>query len=429
MASRIARTVQRSTLVRRSSEWGDSSIPPNSSIGAFGSTVVGGWAAISIVLSCVKALFDDFLIPQFMAYTGDPMGARRPLPEQPLIVTDPFGPDIPVGLGMAQLVISRAMRGNYYCAIADTDPLGYATLLTILDPDRADAIRDPRNPVTGVKVLKVNNATGGQEILQPDEFIHGQGLTMPGQLNGIDILTAQRYAIQAVGAVEQFGADFFRSGGSPSGVLQVPGNMSRKNLAIMGRQWDAAHTGGGKAHRPAILTNNATWQQLSVSPENAQFLETRRFNREEICGLFGVPLQRVQAIVENASQGGARGIESIDEGYVAHTLLAIGSSIEDVWNRLIPNGAKPTFTGFDWRQFLRVSAMQRAQIAASHRLGGIRTRDEIRAEEGWGPLPDGKGSDPDEPLNSNKGPSDAPIAMPEAAPGEPDTMPAPTEGP
>jgi hypothetical protein len=81
------------------------------------------------------------------------------------------------------------------------------------------------------------------------------------------------------------------------------------------------------------MFGGATWTALSVTPENAQFLETRQFMREEICGIFNVPLQRIQAIIDNASQGGGKGLDAIDAGYVKHGLLPIGNAIERAWNR------------------------------------------------------------------------------------------------
>jgi HK97 family phage prohead protease len=84
------------------------------------------------------------------------------------------------------------------------------------------------------------------------------------------------------------------------------------------------------------MFGDATWTPMTVSPENAQFLETRRYMREEICGLYGVPLQRIQAIVDNASQGGGKGLDAIDAGYVKHGLLPAVSPIERAWSRLLP---------------------------------------------------------------------------------------------
>src|SRR5690242_17398945 len=101
----------------RSAEWGDSSIPPNSASSAAGAGATSAYGgesaalAISTVLACVKALSDDIQTLPFVAYQGKRFGgARVPLATQPLIMTEPFGPDIEPAEGIGQLVVSKAMR-------------------------------------------------------------------------------------------------------------------------------------------------------------------------------------------------------------------------------------------------------------------------------------------------------------------------------
>jgi HK97 family phage portal protein len=169
--------------------------------------------------------------------------------------------------------------------------------------------------------------------------------------------------------------------------------------------WEASHSGIANQHRPAVMFGGAKWEPLTVTPENAQFLETRRFLREELCGLYGVPLQRIQAIVDNASQGGGKGLDAIDAQYVRHGLMPTHHGIEEAWNKLIPGGER-SWTAFDYDEFLRANAEVRAAVAQSHRVTGIRTIDEIRGTDyGMEPLPDGQGSDPFVPLNSNASPA------------------------
>lgn len=392
----LSRAVNNARAMMRAQEFGDSSIPPNSA--APFSTMPGGMEAaalgISTVLSCVKALHDDVTSMPFAAYQGSKLGAHEPLAVQPHIVVEPFGPDLEVAAGMGQIVVSRAMRGNAYLFVTRVNAHGLPDQLAVLHPD---AVHPTRRD--GRKVFKI-----GSEIYGTDEIKHITGMMPPGSVAGVDVLTAQRVNLDLAWKVAKYADGFFGSGGSPSGVITVPGSGDRRKAREIKEAWEAGHGGVNNAHRPAVLFGGATWDALSVTPENAQFLATRAFLREEICGLFSVPLQRIQAITENASQGGGKGLDAIDAGYAKHGLLPFASGIESVWNSMIP-GADRTWTAFDLDVFLRASAEVRATVAQSHRVGAIRTIDEIRANEGWAPLPDGKGTDPFTPLNSNTSPT------------------------
>jgi HK97 family phage portal protein len=399
----LSRAVRNARAMMRSAEFGDSSIPPNSAMpslrtgqGGIESAALG----ISTVLSCVKALYDDVTRA---AVRGLHRAARRG-PEadaeiQPPIIAEPFGPDLEPGAGFGQLTVSRAMRGNAYFFVSMVNPrTGLPDQGIVLHPDAVKTMRKD-----GRKVHRIGGETylpfrrDGGDL---ERIVHIPGLMMPGSVEGLDILTIERMNLDLTDKVLKYAHGFFGGGGSPSGVVSVPGPGDRRKAREVADQWEAAHGGVTNAHRPAVMFGGATWEQLSVTPENAQFLATRAYQREEVCGLFGVPLMRIQAIVDNASQGGGKGLDAMDAGYVKHGLLPIGNAIEAAWNKLIP-GDQGSWTGFDYDEFLRANAEVRATVASQHRVGGIRTIDEIRAPEGWEPLPDGKGSDPFSPLNSN----------------------------
>lgn len=396
----LSRAVRNARAMMRAGEWGDSSIPPNSANGL--SSSGGGQAgiealslSISTVLACVKALSDDLSSIPFHAYSGDRFGPRAPLAEQPLIVTEPFGPDLDAASGRGQLVVSTAMRGNGYGFYTHWDE---RTLLPdqmlILHPDAVKTTR--RN---GRKMHKI-----GHDWYGTDEVLHVTGMMLPNAVAGVDVLTQQRLVWEMALSVTQYGTGFFGNGGSPSGVIEHPGSGDRRKAREVKEAWEDSHAGVHNAHRPAVLFGGAKWNAMSVSPENAQFLDTRRFTREEICGIFGVPLQRVQAIVDNASQGGGAGMNTIDGSYAKHTLLPLATSFEAAWNPLIP-GEQRSWSLFDLDAFLRADAKTRADIRQINRVTAVRTPDEERADEGWAPLPDGQGSNPGTPLNSNASPT------------------------
>jgi HK97 family phage portal protein len=395
----LNRAVKNAAAMFRAQEWGDSSIPPNSMSDSIGTLAGSGGEAsalaIGTVLSCVKALHDDFKVLSFAAYEGDKNGPREPIPVQPPIVTEPFGPDLEPTAGFGQLVVSDVMRGNAYGFVVSADRLGMPTQLVILHPDKVK----PRRDNNGRKYFQI-----GSDKFSTDEIKHITGLMLPGAVTGVDILTYQRITHDLAWKVNAYADGFFGNSAMPAGVISVPGSGDRKKAREVKEGWENNHAGIPNAHRPAVLFGGATWTAMTVSPENAQFLQTRRFLREEICGIYNVPLHRIQAITENASQGGGKGLDAIDAGYVKHGMLPLANDFEAVWDKMIPGG-QGTFTKFNFDEFLRASAEIRAQVAQIHRVTGVRTSDEIRGDEGWAPLPNGAGSNPLQPLNSNASPT------------------------
>ena len=379
--------------------FGDSSIMPNSvmmGMGASGLVMTeAGALGISTVLNCVRVLFDDMKILPFRAYSGSRDGARVPIAYQPQIVAEPWGPDIPAHLGFAMLMASVKLRGAGYVQVVDTDRHGYPILLEPLHPD----LVTPRR-VNGAKRYVVKNLNGSQDEYGPDVVKQINGVMMPGALHGLDPVSYQRVMLGEAADVAQYGANFFKNGGSPGGVISVPGAGDRRKAREVKDVWESGHSGVVNSHRPAVLFGGATWTPLSMSNENAQFLGTRSFLREDICGWFGVPLQRIQAIVQHASQGGGKGLDTIDQGYATHTLLPVCVDIETVFTPMIPGKAR-TWAGFDFNGLLRASTMERAQIAQIHRLTGVRNRNEIRADEGWAPIEGPDGADYNLPFNTN----------------------------
>lgn len=391
--------------------FGDYSILPNSQV--TGQTPMGpnsivneqSALAISTVFNCVKVLSQDIAILPFRAMQGQRGGYHEPIAAQPQIVVDPFGPDIPLEVGLSQLVVSLSLRGNAYLFITQRDRMGFPTGLMILHPDHVRVQLDKK---TNAKYYEIQG-----NRYETDQVVHLIGMSTPGSLIGLDPISYARQTLMGAMSRVQFANSLFTNGGQPAGVIQVPGPGDRKKARQVKEAWESSHSGLMNAHRPAVLFGDAKWQPLGLEPEAMQFLATRQFDREEIAGLFGVPLHRIQAIADHASAGGGKGLDSMEQGYATHTLAPITKVVEGAWNRMIPGGYG-TFTEFDFSGLLRASALERAQIAQIDRIIGRRNRDELRAEEGWAPIGGPDGTDYNIPLNSNT--SVPPLADPNAAP-------------
>jgi HK97 family phage portal protein len=249
------------------------------------------------------------------------------------------------------------------------------------------------------KVFRIN----GTDYPKQD-FVHLKGAMLPGSVDGLDPVTYQRVTLGLAASMDQFSANLFTNGAVLSGVVEATGasgdtGVDRKRARDIAMQFEARHAGVANAHKVGVLFD-ATWKPLAISPENAQFLASKAFVREEIAGWFGVPLQRLMVITKNASQGGGKGLDSIDQGYATHTLLPLARQIESEWDRMVPGGFG-TWTEFDFSGLLRASALERAQIQNLRRVAATATVNENRQDEGLPALSDPRADDPFMPLNSN----------------------------
>jgi HK97 family phage portal protein len=215
---------------------------------------------------------------------------------------------------------------------------------------------------------------------------------MPGSLRGLDPISFQRILWGEAADLAQYGANYFRNGSNQSGVISVPGPGSRRRAREVRDMWEASHSGVFNAHRPAVLFGGAQWLPMSITNENAQWLGTRAFLREEICGWFGVPLSRLQISQEKGSQGGAQGMSTKNVEYAENTLLPFATAVEDLWDTFIPGGQR-TWTMFNMNTIMRADPETRARVAQTHRLIKVRNSNEIRSEEGWEPYSGGEDYD------------------------------------
>jgi len=119
-------------------------------------------------------------------------------------------------------------------------------------------------------------------------MLHLLGLSYDG-LSGYSPLYLQRETFALHLASQRYGASFFRNGARPAGIIKFPNKLSPEAKEGLRRSWDSFHSGAGNAGRVAILEGGLEFQKLQLDPEEAQFLQTQRYSREEIASIFRVP--------------------------------------------------------------------------------------------------------------------------------------------
>jgi HK97 family phage portal protein len=209
-----------------------------------------------------------------------------------------------------------------------------------------------------------------------------------GGLRGMSPIEAARQSIGLGLVAEKFGARFFGRGQQPSGVIQMPPSdpvRTREFIAITKENWQRDHGGSDRSHLPGILTGGAEWKPMSITPEEAQFLQTRAFQVEDIATRFyGIPAYLV-GLTEKQTSWGA-GVEQQSIGLYRFTLRDHISRFEAAMSTLVPSGR---FVRLNPAALLEADAKTQAEILQMELQNGVTTRNEWRALGDKAPLPGG----------------------------------------
>jgi len=270
---------------------------------------------------------------------------------------------------------------------------------------------------------------GHPAILEPADVLHVPALGW----NGLVGLSPVRLAREAVGlgqAAEAFGSGFFGNGARPGGVLSVNQALDPKARAKIAEAWEAAHQGVERAGRVAVLGLGASFTATTIPPEDAQFLETRRFQVSEVARIFRVP-PHMLADLERATFSN---IEHLGLEFVMHSLRPWLVRWEQEINRKLfgTSGTAGLYAEHAVDGLLRGDQASRFAAYAVGRQWGWLSADDVRELENLAPLPDGAGAVYLTPLNMvpvvGRAWSPAQVTPTEAEP-EPTPEPAPDAGP
>lgn len=180
------------------------------------------------------------------------------------------------------------LRGNAYAKIV-RDGAGQVAALRPLHPDRVSPFRSGDRVTYSVQ----DEGASANEVLTQDQVLHIRGLGPDGLL-GYSPITLARNSIGLSMATENHGAKLFSNGARPSGVLETIGNLTDAQLLALRSHWERIHSGPENAGKMAILNGGMKYTGVSMSNEDAQFLETRKFQIPEIARIFRVPLHKIQ---------------------------------------------------------------------------------------------------------------------------------------
>ena len=272
--------------------------------------------------------------------------------------------------------------GNAY-ALVQRDPSGRVTALY---PLRADCMAVDRSAADSNR-LRYTYQVGGeikrQWIYDGDRppIHHWRWDALDG-VNGRSRVRLARESLGVTKAAEEFGARWFGGGSRPSGVLQTDAKLTPDGAKRMRDEWERLHQGVEQSARIAVLEQGLKWTPMTVPPDDAQFLETRRFQLEEIAGRwFGIPPHMVGHTTTSTSWG--TGIESQKNGFVTFTVEPYYEAItqwvsKDLMGRVEFERYEAKF---DTNKILRGDLSTRIQAYSTGLNARIWTVNEVRKKE------------------------------------------------
>ena len=302
---------------------------------------------------------------------------------------------------LGQVSVSLLADGNAYVLVTWNG--GAIDDLVVLDPALVEV------PSRGVYVVNGTTLQGVSKFTPraPVEVLHLRGMTTPGSLVGMSPIAATAETLGINLAAQRYGASFFANDGTPGGIVEVPetAKLSPIGQKALRDSWRELFGGPDRAKSIAVLVEGAKFKALQVSPNEAQFLETRKFGVQEVARIYGIPPHLISDTTNTTGWG--TGMAEQNTAYVIHTLrpwlerieagLTLLAQLEVEAAKASP-GPSQVYINLEEEALLRGATTERWDNHRKNVGSGVRTADEVRREEGLAPLPDGLGAVPWIPL-------------------------------
>lgn len=330
------------------------------------------------VLACVRVLAESIASLPCIVYerVGEEERKRATgLPLYRLLHNSP-NPRMTAFGFFEQAMAHLTLWGNFYCEI-EWSNAGRPLALWPLRPDVMQVAvgGDGRRQYTY-----------GSEELAAGKVLHLMGLSVDG-VTGASLIRLAREAVGLGLATQEFGATVFKNGAVPGIVLRHPGELGPEGHTNLRREWNEMHSGLENSHKVAILEEGMSIDKLGIPPEDAQFLETRRFQVEEIARIFRVPLHKLADLTHATfSNIEHQGIE-----FTQDTVRPWAVRIEqEIAKQLMtPDEQDRYYAEFLLTALLRGDTPSRYQAYATGRQWGWLSSNDIRRLENMDPVTGG----------------------------------------
>lgn len=363
----------------------------------FGSTTSGkavnerSAMQMTAVYACVRILSESIACLPVHLYQYKESGSKEKALSHPLykILHDEPNPEMTSFVFRETLMTHLLLYGNAYAQIIRNGK-GQVIGLYPLMPNRMTVDRDEHGHLYYQYQMQESDAQtmkAGTVTLRPSDVLHVPGLGFDG-LVGYSPIAMAKNAIGLSIATEEYGAKFFANGATPGGLLEFPGTV--KNPDAIRESWNKGLS-GSNSHKIAILEEGMHYTPISISPNEAQFLETRKFQIDEIARIFRVPPHMVGDLEKSSFSN----IEQQSLEYVKYTLEPWIVRWEQALNRALLSDSEKAayFVKFNVDGLLRGDYQSRMNGYATARQNGWMSANDIRELENLDRIPAELGGD------------------------------------
>ena len=343
------------------------------------------------VYACVRILAEAVASLPLHVYEYQDDGGKKLVHDHPLyyLLHDEPNPEMTSFVFRETLMSHLLIWGNAYAQII-RDGAGRVLGLYPLLPDKMDVQRDDRGNIYYVYSRNSDENPMFKEYgdirMKAEDVLHIPGLGFDG-LIGYSPIAMAKNAVGMTLACEEYGASFFANGANPGGVLEHPGVL--KDPSKMRESWNSVYRGVNNAHKIAVLEEGMKYQQIGIPPEEAQFLETRKFQINEIARLYRIPPHMIGDLDKSSFSN----IEQQSLEFVKYTLDPWVIRWEQSLQRslLLPGEKGKYFIKLNVDGLLRGDYQSRMNGYAVGRQNGWFSANDIREMENMNPIPDEQG--------------------------------------
>lgn len=344
------------------------------------------------VYACVRILAEAIASLPIHVYRHTDEGEEQDVNHQLYyLLHDEPNPDMTSFVFRETLMSHLLIWGNAYAQII-RDGRGQVLALYPLLPDRVSVKRDDKGELYYVyqrsEEDNPNFKNKGNIILKNSEVLHVPGLGFDG-LIGYSPIAMAKNAVGMTLATEEYGASFFANGANPGGVLEHPGIL--KDPSKVRESWNQVYQGTNNSHKVAVLEEGMSYKTIGIPPNEAQFLETRKFQINEIARLYRIPPHMVGDLEKSSFSN----IEQQSLEFVKYTLDPWVVRFEQAFQKalLLPDEKKNYFIKFNVDGLLRGDYQSRMNGYAIGRQNGWLSTNDIRRLEDMNPLSKEEGGD------------------------------------
>lgn len=325
--------------------------------------------AFPTVWACINVLSDDIAKLPFKTFKKDSKGAIEQVKDNDVHYVLRIKPNryMTPFTFMKLLVTDVCIHGNFYAYIL-RDENGYVEELVPLISSVTHPMMDERDDL-----YYQTNRKGKNVIIASEDVLHIKGMTIDG-IVGLSPIQAVRVQLESNDIAGKYNQSLIEDGGAPKGVLKVQGALKAEAKDMARKSWEEVN----KGQSIAIIDSGLEYQQIGISQSDMQWLESMKFNQQQIASIFKVPMHKINEL-DKATYSN---IEHQSLDYVKNTLQPWVTQIEEefgfkLYTEIMQK--QDYYVRFNMDSELRGDSEARAKVNEVNLRNGFKTVNEVRS--------------------------------------------------